>query len=284
MSHLIRNLAAACLAMCLASPASAGEFEYSIPAGWIDLRAAITYAGSRDTSNIPQRLLQDAGGGQYAVAAADPNGSTKDKAGATFNAVEMPGAGRVTIEVVKKGVDELVGQLEAAGLRVSVIDATLTKLNGVNVGMTTIDVDTPRGTRTLRQYLITGRKNMTVLSYGAPKAEFDRYLPVFEASARATKGGYEAGWFNWKRILVNAGIGALFFGMVGFVMGYVRKRRDAAEQGETAGDAQPAASKPGTRSAPPAKKTSRYVWACPGCGNPVPARLDQCRCGTARPA
>lgn len=277
-------LVGVCLAMGLATPANAaGEFQYTIPAGWLDLRAAITVAGLKDTSNVPQRLLQDAAGGRFAVVAVDPVGTTRERAGATFNAVEMQGAGRVTIEVVNKGMGELVAQLEAAGLGVSVIEATLTRLNGVTVGMTTVDIDTPQGSRRLRQYLISGRKSATVLSYAAPKAEFDRYLPVFEASARATKGGYDSGSFNWERAFVTGGIGALFFGAAGFIITYLRKRRTADGEGEAADGGQPVASMPGARSTPPPKKTSKYVWTCPGCGNPVPARLKQCRCGAVKP-
>lgn len=285
MNHWIRSLAGTCLAMGLALPGhAAGEFDYTIPAGWLDLRAAISVAGFKDTSNVPQRLLQDAGSGRFAAVAVDPSGSTKEMAGATFNAVEMQGAGRITIEVVNKGVEELVAQMEAAGLRVSVIEATLTKLNGVNVGMTTVDVDTPQGSRTLRQYLISGRKSATVLTYAAPKADFDRYLPVFEASARATKGGYNSGSFNWQRSFVVGGLGALFFGAASFVITYLRKRRAADEDGEAAGGGESAPITQRSNSTPPAKKASRYVWTCPACGNPVPARLDQCRCGTAKPA
>ena len=278
-----RIAAAIFLAIGLAAQArAASEFQYSIPPGWRDLKFALTPAnGNRDVNDIPQQLMVDAMSGRFAAVAVDPNGTTYQKAGATFNAIEAQVTGRLSVEAVNRGASDLISQLTAAGVTATLIDAKLVKLNGVEVGRTIVNIETEKENRTLLQYLITGKKSLTVLSYAAPKADFDRYLPTFEASALATRGGYKFGW-NWERTFVAGGIGALIFGAASLIMGYVRKRRDAeaAENAEPGGEAVAPARAP---AAAPLKKSSKYTWTCPGCGNPVPSRLDQCRCGAAKP-
>ncbi len=120
-----------------------------------------------------------------------------------------------------------------------------------------------------------------MLTYSAPKDEFAKYLPVFRASARATQGGYAASsGFNWKQTLA---VGA-FAGFVGLIIAVLRKALAGSKKGEALeGAIQAATGRPAAPAAPPAKKVS-YVWTCPGCGKPVPLRIDQCRCGTAKPA
>jgi hypothetical protein len=134
----------------------------------------------------------------------------------------------------------------------------------VNVGMIRFDAKDEKENRTLLQYIIPGRKSAAVLTFSTPKPDFDKYLPVFEASARATKGGYESGSFSWVRLVATGGLCALF----GVSVALIRKRRNANA---------------GTPPMSPQKKSSRNVWDCPGCGKPVPIRLEQCRCGTAKP-
>jgi hypothetical protein len=280
-----RILAGIFLAIVATQAIAASEFQYSIPQGWRDLRFALTPAnGNKDVNDIPQSLLLDAASGQFAAVAVDPAGTTYQRAGATFNAKETQTTGKLTLEAMTKGAADLVTQFEKAGLPATLIEAKLVKMNGVNVGMTTIDVESNWGNRRLVQYLITGHKSLTVLSFAAPKADYDRYLPVFEASARATKGGYNYGSFDWQRVFVAGGIGGLISVVAGSILAFVRKRRNA-EAAVAAGDGGSAAAAPArTPGAAPPKKSSKYTWTCPGCGNPVPSRLDQCRCGAAKPA
>jgi hypothetical protein len=280
-----RILAGIFVAVLATQANAASEFQYSIPSGWTDLHAAIA-PGADDhlTDNIPQALMRDAENRQFAVVAVDPVGTTYQKAGATFNAKEAQTTGKLTSEAMTKGATELVAQFEKAGLPATLVEAKLVKLNGVNVGTITIDVESTWGNRRLLQYLITGRKSLTVLSFAAPKDEFSRYLPVFEASARATKGGYNYGSFNWDSFFVSGGIGALVAAVAGSIIAFVRKRRDA-EAADVADGGDAIASAPARgRSSPPQKKTSKYVWTCQSCGNPVPMRIDQCRCGAPKPA
>jgi hypothetical protein len=281
-----RILAGIFLATVAMQANAASEFQYSIPSGWRDLRAAIV-PGSDDhlTDDIPQALMRDAANRQFAVVAVDPVGTTYQRAGATFNAKEAQTTGKLTPDAMTKGATDLVAQFEKAGLPATLVEAKLVKLNGVNVGMITIDVESTWGSRRLLQYLITGHKSLTVLSFAAPKDDFSRYLPVFEASARATKGGYNYGAFDWESVFVSGGIGGLVAVVAGSVIAYVRKRRDAeAADGAADGGDAVARAPARARFASPPKKSSKYVWTCPSCGNPVPMRIDPCRCGTPKPA
>jgi hypothetical protein len=281
-----RILAGIFLAILATQAIAASEFQYSIPPGWTDLRAAIV-PGSDDhlTDNIPQALMRDAENRQFVVVAVDPVGTTYQRAGATFNAKEAQTTGKLTLDEMKKGAADLVAHFEAAGLPATLVETKVVKLNGVNVGTITIDVESTWGNRRLLQYLITGHKSLTVLSFAAPKADFDRYLPVFEASARATKGGYNHGSFDWERVFVAGGIGGLISVVAGSILAYVRKRRDA-EAAIPEGDGEPAIAMATSKApaASPMRKSSKYTWTCASCGNPVPLRLDQCRCGGAKPA
>lgn len=121
------------------------------------------------------------------------------------------------------------------------------------------------------QDLISGRKISTVLSFAAPREDFDRYKPVFEGAAQATRGAYSHGGINWGRAFVSGGVvgGAVALGYL--VLGLVRRRRDSSEW---EGAPEPA----------PLRRASKYTWVCPACKNLVPTALDKCRCGAPRPA
>jgi hypothetical protein len=278
MTVTFRILAGVFLAIGITAQAhAASEFQYSIPPGWRDLRDALHPAnGVKDVDNIPQQLMTEAASGRYTVVAVDPEGTTSRQVGASFNVVEAPKTQRVTLDVVNGAGDSVVKQLRSGGLRPTLIEARVSKLNGVNVGIITIDATSDQGTRRLLQYLIPGHKSLAVLTYAAPQRDFSRYLPAFEASALATRGAYEPGWFNWKSFFVSGAIGGLVAMAASLVMSFMRKRRDALA-GITEDGAEAA------HAPSPPKKASKYVWECPACGNPVPIRLTQCRCGAAKP-
>jgi hypothetical protein len=176
---------------------------------------------------------------------------------------------------------EIAAQMRAAGLTAGLVDSGVISMNGADVGTVTLDLDSEQGgSRRLLQFMITGQKSSTVLTYAAPKDQFAQYLPAFRASARATQGGATAGGFSWKQMFA---VGA-FCGFVGLIIAFLRNRLAGTKHGEALeGAIQAATGRPAAPAAPPAKKVS-YVWTCPGCGKPVPLRIDQCRCGTAKPA
>lgn len=273
------------LAIGLATQANAdSEFDYSIPTGWRNLRAEVVYAGARykNIENVPPNLLEAAASGQYAVLAIEPKGTTRERVGAVFNAVERPSVGRVTPELVSKLGPDIVAQYTGAGLRASLVESRVVKLNGVNVARFTLDADGGTESQSIVQYVIPGRKGVTVLTFLAPKPEFATFLPAFEDSARATLGAHEPPYFKfrWTTLLdVVASLALLAFGL-----GLMHKRRKAKAARE-----REAVDAPGKASAAapptlPKKNPAAHVWTCPACGKPVPARLEQCRCGAAKPA
>ena len=286
MRTVLRVLAAIALASA-SLPLQAGEFTYSIPAGWRDIRAAISAGpGDKDVSKVPMALTQDAGSGRFALVAIDPKNTTYERAGATMNAVEMKGSGRLKLENVKEAAEGLKTLFASKGLGAEILGAEMIKLNGVDVGRTLIDATVPgQDARRILQYIIPGRNSATVLSYSAPKDEFAAYRPVFEASANATRGGFNHGGIDWTRVLVSGGIAGLVGGAAALSF---RLRRGRHEEGDDVAPVAAAAAPIGARPATPPRaapaKTTKYTWMCAACGNPVPIRLDQCRCGAAKPA
>ena len=226
------------LAIGLAAQAHAdSEFEYSIPSGWRDLRTDVVNAGARykNIENVPPSLLEAAASGQYAVLAIEPVGTTRERAGAVFNAVERPPVGRVTPELVGKLGPGIVEQYKGAGVSASLVETKVVKLNGVNVARFTLDADGGTESRSVVQYVIPGRKGVAVLTFLAPKSDFARFLPVFEASVRATQGGHEPSYFKfrWTSLLdIVASLALLAFGL-GLM--YKRRKAKAAREREASG-------------------------------------------------
>jgi hypothetical protein len=276
-----RTLAALALATGIAT-AHAGEFVYTAPSGWWDLIAPNPPEAGRDMTRIPKDMLTEAMSGKFMAYSADPVENASYPA--MFKAVEQPGTVVVTLDEVNKAAAEMIRALAASGIRATIDEYSVFKLNGVPAGMLTIDLGGTGNSRMIRQYLIPGKKTATVLSYSIPKYEYARYLPAIEASARATKGAYDNGGYSFKR----GGTAFVVGGLVG-ALGYVvivlaRRRRAIAAQSEATEGGDAVAAAPGARPAPVAKKAAKYVWNCPACGNPVPLRLEQCRCGAAKPA
>jgi hypothetical protein len=277
-----RTFEALVLAVGLAAPAHAGEFVYSIPQGWSDLIAPNPAETGRDMTRIPKDMLAEATSGRFRAYAADPVENAAYPA--IFNAVEQPGSVVVTLDEVNKAGAEMAESFAKRGIKVTVDEYSVFKLNGVPVGMMTLDLQGGANSRMIRQYLIPGKKTATVLTYSIPKYEFPRYLPAIEASARATTGAYDHGGYSWKRGLTVAAIGGFTSAIAYIVLMLVRRRRDIAARAEAAQGDEAGAAPSRRAGAVPVAKASKYTWSCPGCGNPVPMRLEQCRCGAAKPA
>jgi hypothetical protein len=278
--HVALLLAGMAFAIGLATQAkAASEFQYSIPPGWRDLRAAVA-SGDKNLDNIPPKLLEDAADRDFAVVAVEPQGTTNQQLGAIFNAVEAPSTGRITLHEMERYSPAIVEQFKANGFTASIWDTKVVKLNGVNVGKITFEAKDGKESRTLLQYIIPGRRSAAILTYAAPRSDFNRFLPVFEASAHATRGGHEPGSFKWTTL-----VDILGYCIVGaFGLYLMHKRRKASAPGKPdGGGVAPADAPAGTPPRPPQTKSSKYVWTCPACGKPVPARLEQCRCGGMRP-
>ena len=258
---------------------AASEFSYKIPDGWENLKIS-----SRD-AEFNSLLMSEAKSGKYAVYVADP-GNNKTRLGSTFNVLEAQTTGRITQQTADKAGSELVQQLGRAGMAYRLIEAKIVKIGGVDSAVTVGDMDTSEGRRRLMQYIISGEKMSAILSYSAPVDEFDRYRSVFESSALATRGTYAPGGFSFKRSLT---VGAITGGIAliaSWIIAMTRRRRD--RDAELTGDAEVRPSFATARATPasPAAnaRATKYTWVCPDCNNPVPLRLDTCRCGGKKPA
>ena len=263
------------MAACLAH---AGEFTYTIPEGWRDLKQDAR-EGRLAGSGLPAAVQREALEDKFVVYAIDPASVTAGGVTAVFNAAEVPSRGALSLDQIQEVSRNLVSQLRANGHSVQPGETRGDSWGDVTVGVVTVDVRLPGGTQRFLQYLIPGRNAGTLLTYTAPASSFDAYLPLFEASARATKGAYaSAKWGDRKFLIVMAFLLPLIGGVV--LVKTLARRSGATFAGDVL---EPAAEK---APAAPARKpiTSKYVWECEACGKPVPIRLDQCRCGGKRPA
>ena len=288
MTNRFRSVAAA--ALLAAVPALAGEFQYAIPAGWIDLKNP---SAQLDTSTIPTSLLQDAADFRFAVVAMDPADSTLEKPGATMNVVEVATTAPIESDMIVDYGDRIVGELRNAGMKAHLIDVRLGAIGGVRAGVVNVEMEGTGGLRRMRQYFVPGRKGSAILTFAAPAASFARYEPIFVAAANATRGAARLG-FDWSRVVVSALLAGLVGGVGGLVLAMVRKRRDARAQpesaaplatpmGETLAVATAAPAVAPVRKATGSRAPTKYTWQCDACGKPVPIRLDQCRCGGKKP-
>jgi hypothetical protein len=251
----------AVLALCLLlAPAAfaASDFTYRIPDGWIDLADR-----SESTEGIPPFVVQEARSGKYIHYAVDPRMVTAQGAQVSFNALEQPGTGRMNTATLHQTAAEMTQGVATSGFTMSVMDMKIEQLGGVDIGVITSIMETPRGNLQLVQYMIPGKTHIAVLTYGCPPAQLERYRPIFESAAMATKGAYTPRLFDFKRLVFIAVLGGLVAGLVALSVMGVGKKKPAA--------------------APRPISSTPIMWDCATCKRRVPMRLDVCRCGAARP-
>ncbi|HKO58716.1 MAG TPA: hypothetical protein VJ276_22815 [Thermoanaerobaculia bacterium] len=249
----------AVLCLILASAAhGASEFTYEIPDGWIN----VTDRGA-PTVDIPDFVVREGRSGKYVLYAVDPRMTSAQGSLVSFNAIEQAGSGRVTQAMVDATAAEMTRGVARSGFTMNVKETKVAKLRGTDIGVVTSVMETPRGALQLVQYMIPGKTSAAVLTYGCPPAEIDRYRPIFESSAMATTGVYDHGGFNFKSIGLAGVLGAIVAVVIGVVATSNKKK-----------PAQVAYAAP----------AAPMVWDCPTCKRRVPMRLDECRCGAARPA
>ncbi len=184
--------------------ALASDFKYQVPTGFRELRTG-TRPGDADESNVPARLLAQARNPHYVLVAVDPLTTTRNFVGATFNVVEMKTTGHMTLDLASKTAHALADSMNA-----TLIDVNVVPINGVDSAVTTMEVSDGRGTIRMRQYVFPGPNGAAVLTYSAPRDDFDKYDYFFQASAKATTGAAEPGvkW-NWKEFFLWGLAGAL---------------------------------------------------------------------------
>lgn len=275
---IVRPRITAALLFTLATTAFAGEFTYTIPEGWRDLKKAARDGRLAD-SGLPAAIQRDVLDDRFVAYAVDEDSIGASGAGALFNAVEVPSAGVLSLEQVQNVSRDLVRQLQANGRSVQAGVTRTDQWGDVLVGVVTVDVHAQEGRRRFLQYLVPGKSSGALLTYTAPVASFDSYERAFDASARATKGAYAAAkWPSNKIFIVVAFLFPLIGGVV--IVKTLARRSSTSFGGDVL---EPPKAQPAEAEAPRKPIASKYVWQCEACGKPVPMRLEQCRCGGRKP-
>ena len=216
------------LALCLSwLPAEASPaFRFRIPDGFRDLSPGVPDASF---AGLPEAIVTEARSGKYAAFGMDL--SEEDGFYENFNAVVQTGA----LEVSEGFASEHKAQLpveysKLLGGPVVVIEHGISSIGGVPVIRAIYDVQNPDFPMRQLQYMIPGGSGeWAILTYTATPLTFDRYRPVFEASAAATEGGQEAKLVDFGRAgkwgLYGAGIGLV----VGLIAQLARKRKNVVK-------------------------------------------------------
>lgn len=268
------------LVTALAAFAAFGsDFQYQVPDGFRELPTQARPYSNTDESNVPPQLLALARDPRYSLVAIDPQSTTRDTIGATFNVVEMKSTGHMTLDLASKAANGIVAGFRSGGAKATLIDVNVVPMNGVDISVAAMDVDNGNGVVRMRQYVLPGRNGAAILTYSAPRADFESYYPSFLRSLRATKGvaeppNAEVKW-SWKEFFMSGLIGAL----IGVALYFVKKflpRKGGEVDEPVAREEVPAKE--------PKRRPSKHLWYCDDCGNPVPIRLETCRCGGKKPA
>jgi hypothetical protein len=272
------GMAFTAMVLATASAAFGSDFTYKVPDGFRELRTQ-SRPGDVDESKIPPQMVKDALNPRYILVAIDPLTTTRNEVGATFNVVEMKSTGHMTLDTAKKAADGIAASFKAKGLSTSVVSVNVASINNVDTGVITLDLDDGTGARRTRQYVLPGLHGAAILSYSAPRADFESYYPSFLRSLRATRGAAEPvsepARFNWTEFFLSGLIGGLI-GVAGFgIKKFLGKRTEKAGEVAAADEA--------PKKTPP-RRASKHLWYCDDCGKPVPIRLDECRCGGKKTA
>ncbi len=216
------------LVLCLSAlPVEAATaFRFRIPDGFRDLSPGLpdaTFAG------LPDAIVTEAKSGKYAAFGMDLR--EEDGFYENFNAVVQSGALKVSEDFANEHKAMLpVEYSKLLGGPVVVIEHGLASLGGIPVVRAVYDVQNPDLPMRQMQYMIPGGNDeWAILTYTATPQTFDRYRPIFEASAAATQGGKEAKLVDFGR----AGMWGLYGAGIGLVVGLIaqlaKKREKAAK-------------------------------------------------------
>jgi hypothetical protein len=212
------------LALCLSSLSAeaSAAFRFRIPDGFRDLSPGIPEASF---AGLPDAIVTEARSGKYAAFGMDLR--EEDGFYENFNAVVQPGALKVSEDFANGHKAQLpLEYSKLLGGPVVVLEHGIASLGGVPVVRAVYDVQNPDSPMRQMQYLIPGgNAEWAILTYTATPTTFERYRPLFEASAAATAGGQESKLVDFGRAamwgLYGAGIGLV----VGLIAHLAKKRQ-----------------------------------------------------------
>lgn len=243
-----------------------GGLQYQLPRGWVDLLDPET-----ETAGYPPGLLNVARHGPYVMYAVDPQNLSTVGANASLNIIESRGKLAVTQDLLRETTRGASREAQKAGYQMNFTSARVVKLGDVDVGRTVAFMSNDAGTVKLLQFLIPGKDFLATLTYACRPEEFTTYEPIFEQAAMATTGAYKHAkpGIDWGRAAKTGAIAGALGGLVALLVSLAKKKQPAPAMPQQASMLPPAAPS---------------VWGCAACGRRVPMRVEQCRCGTLRPA
>jgi hypothetical protein len=252
-------LAASQIAFTPHVDAAESEFVFRIPPGWIDLARP----GTRPPRGTPQHVLDIAHSEGIRVYAIDPKHLTPNGAAVNLNVVEQPGTERITDRTMKRCAVEVVDQFKKMGFTARVLgEPAIRDMGGVSIGVLDVALEIQGNTCRARHYIIPGKAHMAVMTYFAPEALFVRYEPLFDLSAMATGGAYEAP----KTVdFGRAARAGLLGGFAGAIVAWFAYREQEKKKNAAA-----------------ALPNPYSCWHCPICKRRHAATTLQCRCGAAK--
>jgi hypothetical protein len=237
------------LAICLSwLPAEASTaFRFRIPDGFRDLSPGVPDASF---AGLPDAIKTESRSGKYAAFGMDV--SEEDGFYENFNAVVQTGSLRVSEKFASEHKSKLPEEYsKILGGPVVVIEHGITSIGGVPVVRAVYDVQNPNFPMRQMQYMVPGGSDQwAILTYTATPLTFDRYRPVFEASASATEGAQEVKGVDFGRAgqwgLYGAGIGALV-GLIAKLAHRGKERQKAVKPAPRRAPGRPQPGRPAAR-------------------------------------
>jgi hypothetical protein len=227
------------LAIVLGGAPAAADWNFPIPTGWADLSP-----GKPAPPSVPESAV--AAAHLYHTYAIDLAGASNGYA-ENFSVQLLPRA-MVADEASLRDFLTAFAQTthrDMPGAQLSVVEQGIVEIQGVPSLRVVADVTIPHLQLRVLQYVIPGGDSTAWITYSAASGAYARYLPVFEANARATQGAATAPLAarasHWMR---GSFLGDLsdedrkkLFGAVGSVVGFtvamvlynlVRRRKQAS--------------------------------------------------------
>lgn len=209
--------------------APASRFSFHVPDGWTDLSPT---APPANFAIAPKPLLDTirARPRPMAFYAFDLT-SGDDGFMENVNANLIAGAEPITADTIAAAFRDVENGLAQVGGRYEKLEQSTVEIDGVTVGRAVGLMHLGPIVSKQLAYLLPGDGQSAILTYSSTPEAFPRYLPIFEAAARKTKG-LKAPQSFWGRILRSAGRGALFGGLASAVavtiVGLLRRRKQRA--------------------------------------------------------
>jgi hypothetical protein len=170
------------LTIVLGGAPAAAEWGFQVPAGWVDLSA-----GHPAPPGMPERELALARGAQaYAVdPASAANGYSESMAARVIAAPMVADEAGIAPFLTSYAQGVHAATPEA---RLEVVEQGIVEIQGVPAMRLVTNLTGPRKQLRMLIYVLPGGSSTAAVAYTADPGVYARYLPLFEANARAVQG------------------------------------------------------------------------------------------------